>query len=132
MSDHTVSCTIVNRTTGTMVLAGQAPNKNTNLTIASNANAIGPGVTITKAFTGSNNAMAGCGGTVTYTLPNNTAVLVIAYNTSTGDVNTYCFPMLQSTGASSLGCDAYYCTASNSAVSQNDNGVTATITVYET
>jgi hypothetical protein len=131
MSDHTVSCTIVNQTSGTMVLAGSAPNKNTNLQIASNANAISAGSTVANAFTGSNNAMSGCGGTVTYTLPNNEAVLIIAYNTSTGDVNTYCFPMLQSSNSESIGCDSYYCTASRSAVSQDDNGVTATITVYE-
>jgi hypothetical protein len=131
MSDHSVSCTIVNQTSGTMVLAGSAPNKNTDLKIASNANAISAGSTASNAFTGSNNAMSGCGGTVTYTLPNNQAVLIIAYNTSTSDVNTYCFPMLKSNNSEYIGCDSYYCTASSSAVSQDDNGVTATITVYE-
>lgn len=132
MSDHSVSCTIVNRTSGTMVLAGSAPNKNTDLKIASNANAISAGTTVTDAFTGSNNITTGCGGTVTYTLPNNQAILIIAYNTSVSDVNTYCFPMLQSNSAESIGCDSYYCTASSSAVMQDDNGITATITVYET
>jgi hypothetical protein len=132
MSDHTVSCTIVNKTSGTMVLSGSDPNKNTDLKIASNANAIGPGVTVSNAFTGSNNVTTGCGGTVTYTLPNNQVILIIAYNTSVGDVNTYCFPMLQSNSPDAIGCGSYYCSASSSVVTQHDNGITATITVFET
>jgi hypothetical protein len=132
MSDHTISCTIDNQTTGTMVLASSAPNSGTNLSIASDANAIATGVTVTDAFAGSNSDMSGCGGSVTYTMPNNTDVMIIYYNTSVGNDNSYCFPVLQSTDSEYIACGAYYCTASSSVSTTDDNGITTTITVYET
>jgi hypothetical protein len=132
MSDHSISCTIVNQTSDTMVLASSDPNSKTNLSIASDANAIASGVTVTDAFTGSNSATSGCGGSVTYTLPNDTDILVIYYNTSTGNDNSYCFPVLQSTDSEAIACGAYYCTASTSVSTTDDNGITTTITVYET
>lgn len=132
MSDHSISCTIVNKTSGTIVLASSDPNKNTDLKIASNANAISAGVTVTDAFTGSNNATTGCGGSVTYTMPNSDDVLVIYYNTSTGNDNSYCFPVLQSTDSDAIACGAYYCTVSGSVDATEDNGITTTITIYET
>jgi hypothetical protein len=133
MSDHTISCTIVNQTSATMVLASSDPNSKTNLSIASDANAIASGVTVTDAFTGSNSATSGCGGSVTYTMPNDTDILVIYYNTSTGNDNSYCFPVLQSNDAAeAIACGAYYCTASTSVSTTDDNGITTTITVYET
>jgi hypothetical protein len=130
MSDNSISCTIVNRTSGTLVLSGSDANTATELTIGSGANAIASGASV-HAFTGSNNRMSGCGGTVKYTLPNNSSVLVIAYNTSTNHDNSYCTPMLQSTSPNEAGVDAYYCQTVNAAVSGTSDGVTATITVYE-
>jgi hypothetical protein len=130
MSDHSISCTIWNQTTGTMVLAGSQKNSGTNLTVADAASSIGPGVKLENAFTAWNNAEVGCGGSVTFTMGNPDNVLVIAYNTSHNYYNSYCTPMLRSSSAELLGCDAYYCAAADSAVDQSD-GVTTTITIYE-
>ena len=132
MSDHTISCTIVNQTSGTMVLASTAPNDHTDVSTASGASSIAAGVTVDNAFTGWNNWASGCGGTVTYTMPNSTDVLVIAYNTSTTYENSYCIPMLRSADPSTTpGCDAYYCDVSGSVVSGQDNGAVTTVTVYD-
>jgi hypothetical protein len=131
MSKNSVSCTITNMTGGYLTLAAQNPNKGTDLDVAADANSIGPGVRCPNAFTGSNSAFSGCGGTVTYTLPNNTDILVIAYNTSTTWDTTYCFPMLQSANpGETLGCDEYWCTAASSYNTTSD-GTVVMIAVYE-
>ena len=133
MSDHTITCNIVNNTSGVMVLSGAVPNSGTKLDVASNANSIGAGVAVDPAFTGSNRLVAGCGGIVTYTLPNTIDLLVIEYNTSTTFDNSYCVPYLQSANSQDgIGCDAYYCTASNSVSTTEDNGIVTTITIWET
>jgi hypothetical protein len=132
MSDHTITCAIVNNTSGTMVLSGQAPNSGTQLQVDANTIA-GNGGTANPAFTGWNRLVAGCGGTVTYTLPNNIDLLVIEYNTSTTYDNSYCVPYLQSADSQNgIGCDAYYCTTSNSVSTTDDDGIVTTITISET
>ena len=127
MSKHTITCVLVNSTTGTMVLAGTDPNSGTDLDMTSGSNALAPG-TSTEIFTGSNSTASGCGGTVTYTMPNNIDIMVIAYNTSVGQDNTFCFPMLRSNNTNdAIACDAYYCDTVDSVSTTEDNGITTWI-----
>ena len=130
MSDHSISCTIINQTTGTIGWSSSSPNDHTDLVV--NANSIGSGVTSTDAFVGSNSATSGCGGSVTFTMPNNIDKLVVVYNTTAMNDNSYCYPMLQSIDTTTnIASDAYYCVTTDSFVAGKSDGVTTTITVYD-
>jgi hypothetical protein len=129
MSDHSISCAIVNLTSEALALTARTQDDGTTFQLAGTGQNIpvSSGGEGTPAFTASHSWASGCGGTATYRLPNGDA-LVIAYSTSHTTHTSSCIPLLQS-GSGNAGTDEYFCTATNAVVLGQDDGVTATITV---
>lgn len=81
------------------------------------------------AFTGSSGAMSGCGGSVTYGLPDGMSQLVIMYNMSYTSNCCYVVPLLQNATTPTQGCDEYYVTSTD-ALLVWDKSMSVTLNLY--
>lgn len=101
-----IVCTINNQTTGQIQYSS---NSTTGGSFSSKSNYVNPGASI-EVFEadGPSAWVSGCGGVVTYTLPNSVDKLVITYNVSTTGDSAQTFAALQNISGSHAGSDSYF------------------------
>ncbi len=127
-SSDAIVCTIDNQTSGTIQRQSSSKTGG-NLTVASSTN-IDSGTSI-QAFSaqGPSGWPSGCGGQVTYNLPNGQDQLVVIYNVSVTGNESITFAQLQNLNGNPVGCDAYFVTVDPASV--NGTSLNPTITVYD-
>lgn len=125
--NRTVTVTIYNHTSGSLTYK-QSSTTGGDLDIKNNTISSGSSAT---AFVGSgpNLWYSGCGGEVTYNLPNGMDILTVVYNCTTTGNNCTTFAQLQNANGQNPGCGSYFAVVNPGSVTETQ--MSTTVDIYE-